>query len=172
MKNKVIATLQELGFVIYQSMDSFVFEYEGKYFMYINDDKDKDYMTIIHPYLIKAVEGEEGHKDKIVNLYTMQFVVNSNVKYVKAYVCGESLWLAYEHEFNAQEDLGELITKMIRRLFNASEFVRRQLEELYVTEEMETNNENDDEPPCPHDVVDFDYTLPEDIFDVEGSENE
>ena len=172
MRRKVIETLQELGFLVYQVEDFLHFEFEGKNFLLYFDDKDNDFLSIILPYLMRDEVCGVGRGDKFANLITMQLLVNNNLKYIKAFICGKSLWLSYEHEIYAQEDLEELITKMVWRLFSAGEFVGSRLEELHAMEEKKANSENNGEPSCPQDMVDFDFSLPEDIFDIEVSENE
>ena len=85
MRRKVIETLQELGFLMYQVEDFLHFEFEGKNFLLYFDDNDNDFLSIILPYLMRDEVCGVGRGDKFANLITMQLLVNNNLKYITNY---------------------------------------------------------------------------------------
>lgn len=129
MKEEVLKALKKLGFVTTERDNFYTFEYEGKCFLYSVDDNDDSFLSIAIPNIMDAEsDDEEEYDDKFAHMLRMECEVNSKVKYVKAVIIKDCLWLACEREVYAEEDFGQLLPMMILRLFRATEFVRQELE--------------------------------------------
>ena len=170
MNEKVLETLKKLGFVTIPVENFHLFEYEGRgFFYYVDDDS---FLSIVLPNLMDAdSDDEEEHEDKFMDLLKMQVEVNNKVKYVKAFVRQDSLWLSYEREVYAEEDLEELIPKMILHLLSTSEFVRSQL----VISQMLDKTEADDAIDCEKEdlleITEEDNPLFGDVLEAESVES-
>lgn len=139
MKEKVLESLKKMGFVTTALDNYHMFEYEGKGYLYSVDDDDDSFLSIALPNIMNAEsDDEEEHDDKFSEILKMECEVNSNVKYVKALIVKESLWLTYEREVYAEEDYEQLLPMIISRLFRAAEFVRRELTKLQLDLKPET----------------------------------
>lgn len=168
MNEKVLETLKRLGFVTIPVEKFHLFEYEGRGFFYYVDDEDDSFLSIVLPNLMDAnSDDEEEHEDNFMDLLRMQVEVNNKVKYVKAFVKQDSLWLSYEHEVYAEEDLEELIPKMILHLLGTSEFVRSRL----LISQMLDNIDAGDVSVCGtedlSEITDEDNPLFEDVLETE-----
>ena len=68
--------------------------------------------------------------------------INSTLKYVKAYMLVNSVWLFYEREILGEEDLMTVISRMILHLEAGLVFARKAMAEI---EETMTNGSSDDD---------------------------
>lgn len=147
MKEQVLETLKKLGFVTIEVDSYHLFEYEGKGYLYSVDDNDDSFLSFAIPNIMNAEsDDEEEHDDKFADMLKIESEVNAKVKYVKAVIVKESLWLACEREVYGEEDYERLLPMMIMRLFKATEFVRQELDKLQCEVEFETveNDANDE----------------------------
>ena len=119
MKERVKNILEELGFQT-ESVDEYLgFEFEGLNFLYLYNSNDEDFLNISIPCVMAPDEEDESM------LFRMADKINSTLKYVKAYIWDERLWLFYERELFGDEDLEKLITAIILRLAAAAVFVHQ-----------------------------------------------
>ena len=118
MKEQVNNILEELGFHTEPIGDYLGFEYEGMNYLYLYNSDDEDFLNISIPCVMIPDEEDEAM------LYRKTDKINSTLKYVKAYVWEERLWLFYERELFGGEDLEKVIPAMILRLEVAAGFVR------------------------------------------------
>ena len=68
--------------------------------------------------------------------------INSTLKYVKAYLFGDSVWMFYERELLGGEDLQLVISRMILHLEAGLQFARKAIAEI---ENTMTNDSPDEE---------------------------
>lgn len=169
MEEKVLETLKNLGFVTITIDDCHLFEYEGKSYLYSVDESDDSFLSLAIPNIMIAdSDDEEEHDDQFAEMLKMECLVNSKVKYVKALIVKEGLWLACEREVYAEEDFELLLQKTIIRLFRTAEFVRQELDKMH----------NDPEPENVEDIrsddEDYDEVLPdyEECLCAEAIDNE
>ena len=145
MKEKILNTLRELGFVIEErTSEAFEFEYEGRNYLYLYNDDDQDFINICMPAVAEFEDSEDLH------LYKVADKMNATLKYVKTYRYGDSLWLYYEREaFSEEEDLKEILTRMIYRLEGAYNFIGKALKD---TDDNDDTDEIIDMPADDDDV--------------------
>ena len=119
MKEQVKNILEELGFQT-EPVDEYLgFEFEGLNYLYLYNPNDEDFLNISIPCVMVPDEDDE------TMLFRIADKINSTLKYVKAYIYDDRLWLFYERELLGDEDLEKLITAMILRLAAAAVFVRQ-----------------------------------------------
>lgn len=137
MKEKILDTLHELGFSTTEKNFGYEFEYEGITYVWMPSD-DEAFLSIAVPAIIDAKGDEE------LAVLRLMEDINSTVKYVKANMCGNSLWLYYERELIGEEKvLPLLLSRMICSLFLATEVLRQAMD--LVWEEQE-EDQYEDEP--------------------------
>lgn len=142
MKEKILNALRELGFEL-EEMENFGygFRYEGINYLYMPNDDDEDFLNISVPAIIEKDEIEES-------AYTMLLdKTNSTLKYIKANTLGDGLWLFYERELFGNEDLEELLQRMILRLEAGTFFVRQEIRNSMsedIEDDVESGNEDYD----------------------------
>ena len=172
MNEKVLETMKELGFVTIPVENFYLFEYEGKGFLYYVDNEGDSFLSVVLPNLMDSdSDDEEEHEDKFLDLLRMQVEVNNKVKYVKAFVRQDSLWLSYEREVYAEEDLKELIPKMILHLLGASEFVRSRLTISQMLDKIDADDASDCDTNDLLEITDEDVPLFEDVYEAECVES-
>lgn len=100
-----------------------------------NED-DEDFLNISVPGIYDL---EEDNKE---NYDALKEKINSTLKYVKAYTLGKGLWLFYERDLLGNEDLEEVIRRMILHLAAALMFARDSIEKID-NDESEEGSDND-----------------------------
>ena len=125
MKEKVLAAFAELGFEL-APVDEFgySFEYENIQLLYTPTDNDEDFLNICLPGFY------ELNSENTMAFMELMHRINSTLKYVKTYAMGENLWLFYERELQGNEDLPQLISRMVVHLEAAFIFARKALSEI------------------------------------------
>lgn len=117
MKKQVKNILEELGFQP-ESVDEYLgFEYEGMHYLYLYNPNDEDFLNFSIPCVMAPDDEDESM------LLRIEDQINSKVKYVKAYIWDDRLWLFYERELFGGENMEELITAIIFRLAAAAAFM-------------------------------------------------
>ena len=119
MKEQVINILEELGFHTEPVDDYIGFEYEGLNYLYLYNAHDEDFLNISVPCVMAPDEDDETMLFRAANK------INSTLKYVKAYIWDDRLWLFYERELFGDENLEKILTAMILRLEVAAAFVHQ-----------------------------------------------
>ena len=79
---------------------------------------------------------------KMLQICALLEKINSTLKYIKAYMLGNSVWLFYERELFGEEDLMTVISRMILHLEAGLSFARKAMTEI---EETMTNDSSDDD---------------------------
>lgn len=124
MKEKVMEAFKELGFKLDCTGAAYAFTYESLNFLWVYNDDDDEFLTISVPGIYDQVG------DNMLELSALQERINSSMKYIKAYIIGESVWLFYEREIIGEEDFVTLLPRMIMRLEAAFAFSRKALKEI------------------------------------------
>lgn len=137
MKEKILAALENLGFNLEDNESlGFSFNYEGINYLYMYNEDDEDFLNISVPGIYDL---EEDNKE---NYDALKEKINSTLKYVKAYTLGKGLWLFYERDLLGNEDLEEVIRRMILHLAAALMFARDSIEKID-NDESEEGSDND-----------------------------
>lgn len=134
MKEKILETLNNLGFSLTEvgTLD-YSFKYEGINFLYMYNEDDEKFLNLSIPGIYDL------DKEDIIKYYTLCEKINSTLKYVKAYTFNDNLWLFYERELFENDDLEELLSRMIHELTIALLVVRNTIQKM---EEEETTDDN------------------------------
>ena len=140
MKEKILAAFENLGFNLEDNESlGFSFNYEGINYLYMYNEDDEDFLNISVPGIYNL---EEDNKE---NYDALKEKINSTLKYVKAYTLGKGLWLFYERDLLGNEDLEEVIRRMILHLAAALMFARDSIEKIDNGESDEgSDNDNND----------------------------
>lgn len=118
MKEQILQAFDELGFKMNPVEEvGYEFNYEGSTFLYMVNE-DEDFLNIAIPGILEI---NEERKDVCHELMDK---INSNIKYIKAFNMGNSIWLSYERELLGGEDLKLLLSRMIYHLEAALFFMR------------------------------------------------
>lgn len=118
MKEKILDAFKQLGFSLIKTDElGYGFSCEGTNLLYIPNSEDEDFLNISVPCVC---DGESGRS---IPLQELAERVNAMLKYVKAYRLGRTLWLFYERELLSEENLPQIISRMVVRLEAASCFV-------------------------------------------------
>lgn len=137
MKEQVKNILEEMGFHT-EPVDEYLgFEYEGLNYLYLYNPNDKDFLNISIPCVMAPDEEDESI------LYRMADKINLTLKYVKAYIWDDRLWLFYERELFGDEDVEKLLTAMILRLEAAAAFVHQLSEDPDEDDSSSDSTEDD-----------------------------
>ena len=120
MKEKILEAFKALGFEMEELGGlGYGFEYEGNHFIYMYNEDDEEFLNIALP----AVLDMDDEKD--VDFYQVMDKINGTLKYVKAYKLNDSMWLFYERELFGDEDLKQILSRMILHLEAGLMFLRR-----------------------------------------------
>ena len=168
MREKVLETMKMLGFVLTPVLNYHLFRFEGKgYLLYLDDDDDQ-FLSIVIPNLMDAEsDDEEEHDDMFMEMLRVEAEVNAKIKYVKALIQDESLWLSYEREVVDEEDFEDLLPKMIFHLFKASEFVRNQVLKAQLAEDCSSKDYESSEECLVSDCSDDEFDELNGSYDAE-----
>lgn len=148
MKEKVLEVLRELGFELEEiGENSYGFQYEGRNYLYVHTGDDEDFLNIMLPAVMEREDENDGC------FYHIMDKINSTLKYVKANEFGDSMWLSYERELFGEEDLKQVISRMIIHLDGALCFLRK------VTADLENDDDAEDEVTD----IDADTDIDEDV---------
>ena len=120
MKEKILEAFSNLGFKLEEEEGmGYSFNYEGLNLLYMYNEDDEEFLNIALPGIIEVED------DKMLHTCALLEKINSTLKYVKAYMLGNSVWLFYERELIEQreqntegqlyreEDLMTVISRMI-----------------------------------------------------------
>ena len=137
MKEKILAAFENLGFNLEDNESlGFTFNYEGINYLYMYNEDDENFLNISVPCIYDL---EENNKEKY---NALKEKTNSTLKYIKAYTLGGSLWLFYERDLLGNEDLEEVIRRMILHLAAALMFARDSIEKI---DNGESDEDSDDD---------------------------
>ena len=162
MKEKILEAFRDLGFKLEEEEGmGYCFNYEGLNLLYMYNENDEEFLNIALPGIVEVEE------DRMLQICALLEKINSTLKYVKAYMLGNSVWLFYERELIEQreqsracsgsaesrekktegqlfgdEDLMAVISRMILHLEAGLVFARKAMAEI---EETMANDSSDDD---------------------------
>ena len=118
MKEKILEAFENLGFNLeYNDTLGYSFFYEGINLLYMYNEDDETFLNISVPGIYDLEDGKETYD-------VLKEKINSTLKYVKAYTLCNSLWIFYERDLLGNEDLEEVIRRMVLQLAAALMFAR------------------------------------------------
>lgn len=141
MKEKILEAFNNLGFKLEDPEEvGYSFNYEGLNMLYMYNENDEEFLNIALPGIIEVEEG------KALQICALLEKINSTLKYVKAYLLGNSVWLFYERELFGDEDLMMIISRMILHLEAGLIFARKAMAEIEasLTDESSDEESTDD----------------------------
>ena len=182
MKEKILEAFRELGFKLEEEEGmGYCFNYEGLNLLYMYNENDEEFLNIALPGIVEVEE------DKMLQICALLEKINSTLKYIKAYMLGNSVWLFYERELIEQreqsrtcsdyaesrekktesqlcgeEDLVTIISRMILHLEAGLVFARKAMAEIEET--MANDSSADDTAESAEEIV------TEEIADDEDNE--
>ena len=182
MKEKILEAFRELGFKLEEEEGmGYFFNYEGLNLLYMYNESDEEFLNIALPGIVEVEE------DGMLQICALLEKINSTLKYIKAYMVGNSVWLFYERELIEQreqsrtcsdyaesrekktegqlcgeEDLMTVISRMILHLEAGLVFARKAMAEIEET--MANDSSADDTAESAEEIV------TEEIADDEDNE--
>ena len=135
MKEKILEAFRDLGFKLEEEEGmGYCFNYEGLNLLYMYNENDEEFLTIALPGIVEVED------DKMLQICALLEKINSTLKYIKAYMLGNSVWLFYERELIEQReqsrissDLMTVISRMILHLEAGLVFARKAMAEIEET---------------------------------------
>src|SRR5574344_1655831 len=135
MKEKILEAFRELGFKLEEEEGmGYCFNYEGLNLLYMYNENDEEFLNIALPGIVEVEE------DRMLQICALLEKINSTLKYIKAYMVGNSVWLFYERELIEQReqsrtssDLMTVISRMILHLEAGLVFARKAMAEIEET---------------------------------------
>lgn len=140
MKEKILDTLKALGFTLEDMGDScYGFQFEGKNYLYMYNESDADFLNIALPTVLEW-DGETK-----ASFFQLMDKLNSTLKYVKANKVNDSMWLFYERELFGDEDLKQVVSRMIFHLDAGINYLHRSMKKVEDVDDSAQDGGNDDE---------------------------
>lgn len=135
MNEKILNALNSLGFETEKlGQFGYGFDYEGVHYVWIDSDDD-ELLTIAIPGVLDKEDNSE------LKFYQLMDKLNSVLKYIKVNEYGDSMWLFYEREIIGDEDLEQILPRMIVHLEQALRHMREVGEEPTSEEELDEDEE-------------------------------
>ena len=136
MKEKILEAFENLGFNLeYNDTLGYSFYYEGINLLYMYNEDDEAFLNISVPGIYDLEDGKETYD-------VLKEKINSTLKYVKAYTLCNSLWIFYVRDLLGNEDLEEVIRRMVLQLAAALMFARDIIDKI---ENGESDKVTDDD---------------------------
>ena len=99
MKEKILEAFRDLGFKLEEEEGmGYCFNYEGLNLLYMYNESDEEFLNIALPGIVEVEE------DRMLQICALLEKINSTLKYIKAYMVGNSVWLFYERELIEQRE--------------------------------------------------------------------
>lgn len=139
MKEKILEAFENLGFNLeYNDTLGYSFFYEGINLLYMYNEDDETFLNISVPGIYDLEDGKEAYD-------VLKEKINSTLKYVKAYTLCNSLWIFYERDLLGNEDLEEVIRRMVLQLAAALMFARDTIDKIENGESDKTTDDDNNE---------------------------
>lgn len=136
MKEKILEAFENLGFNLeYNDTLGYSFFYESINLLYMYNEDDETFLNISVPGIYDLEDCKETYD-------VLKEKINSTLKYVKAYTLCNSLWIFYERDLLGNEDLEEVIRRMVLQLAAALMFARDTIDKI---ENGESDKVTDDD---------------------------
>lgn len=139
MKERILEAFENLGFNLeYNDTLGYSFFYEGINLLYMYNEDDETFLNISVPGIYDLEDGKETYD-------VLKEKINSTLKYVKAYTLCNSLWIFYERDLLGNEDLEEVIRRMVLQLAAALMFARDIIDKIENGESDKTTDDDNNE---------------------------
>lgn len=139
MKEKILEAFENLGFNLeYNDTLGYSFFYEGINLLYMYNKDDETFLNISVPGIYDVEDDKETYD-------VLKEKINSTLKYVKAYTLCNSLWIFYERDLLGNEDLEEVIRRMVLQLAAALMFARDTIDKIENGESDKTTDDDNNE---------------------------
>lgn len=140
-KDKIIETLNNMGFVLEQRNDFvYAFKYEGLNILYLYSKDDDEFLNFSLPNILDTED------ESTALCQQLSETLNAGLKYIKAFTINGAVSVFYEREnFNENEDLEELISRIIRRLQDAYYFGKAKLNEIKTQSYKDDDDDDEDD---------------------------
>lgn len=138
MKEKIFEAFKALGFKV-EELDgtAYGFHYEGRNFLLLPNVEDEEFLNIALPCVLEQDDVAEQVFTELMEK------LNSTLRYVKAYKAFGGMTLFYERELSGDEDLKEVIRRMIYHLEAGHFFLHHRL--LKSNDDGDSGSEGDSE---------------------------
>ena len=111
MKEKVLEAFKALGFKLEDfGGTAYGFHYEGRSFLFLPNEDDEEFLSIAFPCVLDHDDVDQETFNEAMK------TMNSTLKYVKTYEAFDGLTMFYERELVGDEDLMEVIRRMVLHL--------------------------------------------------------
>lgn len=134
-KELIINTLEEQGFKLEELDDlGYLFQYGESKFLLMPEDKDDDMLRFALPSIYDVNDDNRAMILDIVN------DLNLCIKYTKACVYMDGVWVFYEHRLSGNEDLNALIEHILNLMMFTTFIFHKK-----VNGDFEYDNEEEEE---------------------------
>lgn len=150
MKEKFLDAFKALGFKL-EDLDGTAlgFHYEGRSLLLLPNEEDEEFLNIALPCVVETGDVDEEKFNEVKEK------LNSTLKYVKTYKAFGGLTMFYERELIGNEDLKDVIRRMILHLEAGHFFLHHRL--------LSTNDGDDSGSTGNSDVTEIIESSDEDI---------
>lgn len=150
MKEKILGAFKALGFKL-EDLDGTAlgFHYEGRSLLLLPNEEDEEFLNIALPCVVETGDVDEE------KFYEVKEKLNSTLKYVKTYKAFGGLTMFYERELIGDEDLKDVIRRMILHLEAGHFFLHHRL--------LSTNDDGDSDSVGNSDVTEIIESSDEDV---------
>lgn len=141
MKEKILEAFSNLGFKL-EDADEFgyAFSYEGLNMLYLYNETEEEFLNIALPGICDCVD------DNALQICALLEKLNSALKYIKAYLVGDRVWLFYEREILSEdEDFMMIISHMINHLDGGLVYARQAMAEIENMVDDDSSEEDGEE---------------------------
>lgn len=136
MNAKILHALVKLGFRPEVVEDfGYGFKYETHNILVM--DSDDDYLNLSFP----SIRDTDASNELIY--YQLMDNINLRLKYVKAYMMGDDIWLSIDRELFEDDNLKDALMSMITRLDIADGIIHDSLEKVLSHEDDEKDDDTD-----------------------------
>lgn len=150
MKEKIFDAFKALGFKL-EDLDgnALGFHYEGRSFLLLSNEEDEGFLNIALPCVLESDDVDEKTFNEAIEK------LNSALKYVKTYYAFGGLTMFYERELIGDENLKDVIRRMILHLEAGHFFLHHCL--------LGSNNDGDSGSTDNSDVCDITESSDEEV---------
>ncbi len=142
MNDSVLKAFENLGFELKDRNEyAYAFDYENLHLLLMKNPSDEAFLSIALPGYCDTDDTTEEVMAKTAD------ELNRELKYVKTYRMGDSLWLFYERELFGDETVDtfeQVIERMVLRLVGGLQMARKVIHKLEHPESSDASDEASD----------------------------
>lgn len=110
---KVFEALKSEGLVPTMEEFGIAFRFQMTNYIYMQDENDEEFFNMLIPNIFEVNEENEYDVLRAVN------TVNNSMKVVKLVISGDSVWICFENELDAEHHLEGIIPFAVATLYQA-----------------------------------------------------